>query len=145
MENIPCGLDPRERFDAFCKTVLRNAARSYQRDSSRRSNRERLLSAMSPKELAQLATMDRYPSEGHVFTCYGCDLLIDNEQVAAAFAGLPVREQSILILHCVLALSDSEIGAALGMSRSAVQRHRSKTLKELRTTLTALRQKEECQ
>ena len=44
----------------------------------------------------------------------------------------------ILILHCVLELADGEIGALMGMSRSAVQRHRTKTLKELRTKLMAL-------
>lgn len=145
MENVPCGLDPRVRFDAFCKAVLRNAARSYQRDSERWNRRERLLSAASPAELAGLATTDHYPSDSFVFTFQGCDLRIDDEQIAAAFAGLPVQEQSILILHCVLELSDSEIGAVLGMSRSVVQRHRSKTLKELRTTLTAPRRKEDCQ
>ena len=52
--------------------------------------------------------------------------------------GLPQQEQSILILHCVLEMSDGEIGALMGMSRSAVQRHRTKTLKELRTKLMAL-------
>lgn len=69
---------------------------------------------------------------------YGYDLHIDNELVAAAFAELPQQAQSILILHCVLELADGEIGALMGMSRSAVQRHRTKTLKELRTKLMAL-------
>ena len=63
---------------------------------------------------------------------------IDNELVAAAFAELSQQAQSILILHCVLELADGEIGALMGMSRSAVQRHRTKTLKELRTKLMAL-------
>ena len=43
-----------------------------------------------------------------------------------------------MILHCVLELTDGEIGAVVGMSRSAVQRHRTKTLKELRVKLMAL-------
>jgi len=63
---------------------------------------------------------------------HGCDLHIDNELVAEAFATLPSMEQSILILHCVMELADGEIGALMGMSRSAVQRHRTKTLSELR-------------
>ena len=67
---------------------------------------------------------------------HGCDLHIDNELVAEAFATLPSMEQSILILHCVLELTDGEIGAAVGMSRSAVQRHRTKTLETMRTRLT---------
>jgi DNA-directed RNA polymerase specialized sigma subunit len=45
-----------------------------------------------------------------------------------AFATLPEQEQSILILHCVLDMADGEIGSLMGMSRSAVQRHRTSTL-----------------
>lgn len=54
-----------------------------------------------------------------------------------AFAALPKQEQSILILFCVLELGDGEIGDLMGMSRSAVQRHRAKTLNELRKKLKA--------
>lgn len=65
-------------------------------------------------------------------------LIIDNELVADAFANLPQQEQSILILYCVLDMADGEIASLTGMSRSAVQRHRTKTLKELRVKLMAL-------
>ena len=69
---------------------------------------------------------------------YGCELQISDGLVAAAFASLPQPGQSILILHCVLELADGEVGALMGMSRSAVQRHRTKTLSELRKQLKAL-------
>ena len=78
-----------------------------------------------------------YPCEEFVFSSYGCDLHLDNELVANAFAVLPKQEQSILILFCVLELGDGEIGDLMGMSRSAVQRHRTKTLNELRKKLKA--------
>ena len=71
------------------------------------------------------------------FSSYGCDLHIDNELVANAFAALPKQEQSILILFCVLELGDGKIGDLMGMSRSAVQRHRTKTLNELQKKLKA--------
>lgn len=51
------------------------------------------------------------------------------------FASLPEREKSILILYCVLELTDGEIGRIAEMSRSAVQRHRTKALNELRKRL----------
>ena len=43
----------------------------------------------------------------------------------------------LIILFCVLELGDGEIGDLMGMSRSAVQRHRAKTLNELRKKLKA--------
>ena len=87
-------------------------------------------------ELDTLCTIDQYPSDSFIFPAYGCELQISDGLVAAAFASLPQPGQSILILHCVLELTDGEIGAVVGMSRSAVQRHRTKTLETMRTRLT---------
>ena len=58
----------------------------------------------------KLCLADDYPSDSYVFSYCGYDLPIRSQQVAGAFAGLD--------------LTDSEIGEALGLSRSAVQRRR---------------------
>ena len=96
------------------------------------------LTERAQAELDKLCVVDRYPSDSIVFSSHGYDLHIDNELVADAFADLPQQEQSILILYCVLDMADGEIASLTGMSRSAVQRHRTKTLKELRVKLMAL-------
>ena len=126
----------RHRYDAFCKAVLRNEAKDYLREMGQQRDREKSLDALTQQELDKLSTVDYYPSDSYVFSSHGYDLLIDNELVAEAFASLPQQEQSILILHCVLDLADGEIGSLMGMSRSAVQRHRTKTLETMRTRLT---------
>lgn len=128
----------RHRYDAFCKAVLRNEAKGYLREMGQQRDREKSLDALTQQELDKLSTVDYYPSDSYVFSSHGYDLLIDNELVAEAFASLPQQEQSILILHCVLDLADGEIGSLMGMSRSAVQRHRTSTLKQLRLKLMAL-------
>ena len=120
------------QFDAFCKKVLKNEARAYLRNMKRQRDRETMFSDLPQHELDKLCTVDRYPSDSFVFSSHGYDLHIDNELVAEAFASLPEQEQSILILHCVLDMADGEIGSLMGMSRSAVQRHRTSTLKQLR-------------
>lgn len=128
----------RHRYDAFCKAVLRNEAKDYLREMGQQRDREKSLDALTQQELDKLSTVDYYPSDSYVFSSHGYDLLIDNELVAEAFASLPQQEQSILILHYVLDLADGEIGSLMGMSRSAVQRHRTSTLKQLRLKLMAL-------
>ena len=128
----------RHRYDAFCKAVLRNEAKDYLREMGQQRDREKSLDALTQQELDKLSTVDYYPSDSYVFSSHGYDLLIDNELVAEAFASLPQQEQSILILHCILDLADGEIGSLMGMSRSAVQRHRTSTLKDLRLKLMAL-------
>ena len=137
MEAIPRNDGEQYRFDAFCKAVLRNEARNYHRNKKRLLDREKSFSVLSMEELGQLTSVDHYPSEEFIFSSYGCDLHLDNELVANAFAALPKQEQSILILFCVLELGDGKIGDLMGMSRSAVQRHRTKTLNELQKKLKA--------
>lgn len=53
-------------------------------------------------------------------TVFGCNLHIRDELMSDAFASLPEQEQSILLLYCVLKLTDGEIGSIAGMYRSAV-------------------------
>ena len=139
METIPRNDFSRQhRFDAFCKAVLRNEAKDYLRELGRQRDRDKSLEALTQQELNKLSTVDQYPSDSYIFSSHGYDLLINNELVAEAFASLPEQEQSILILHCVLEMADGEIGSLMGMSRSAVQRHRTSTLKQLRMKLMAL-------
>ena len=136
MDTIPRNDFSRQhRFDAFCKAVLRNEAKDYLRELGRQRDREKSLEALTQQELNKLSTGDQYPSDSYIFSSHGYDLLIDNELVADAFASLPEQEQGILILHCVLELADGEIGSLVRISRSAVQRHRTKALNELQKRL----------
>lgn len=127
--------EERRRFDAFCKVVLRHEAIDYFRELSRQRKREIQFNTLSQYEMDKLCTLDDYPSDSFVFSAFGYALHIRDELVADAFASLPEREQSILILYCVLELTDGEIGSIAEMSRSAVQRHRTKALNELRKRL----------
>lgn len=126
------------QFDRYCKLVLEHEAIDYLRKMDSLHDRQVSLSILPQKEMDKLSTVDSYPSESHVFTSHGCDLSIENELVADAFAGLTEQEQSILILHCVLGMSDSKIGTVMELSRYAVQRRRRKALEELRNKLAAL-------
>ena len=126
------------QFDRYCKLVLYREAIDYLRELQYQRDHEMSLDHLAPVQLDMLSTTDRYPSVSHVFSSHGYDLYIDDELVAGAFAELPQQEQSILILHFVLGLTDREISGLVGMSKSAVQRHKAKTLKELRIKLMAL-------
>ena len=97
MDAIPRDYEARCMFDAFCKTVLRNEAKSYLAEMKRRRDREVSLSSLSQADLDKLCTVDHYPSDSFTFSSHGYDLHINNELVAEAFAALPSMEQSILI------------------------------------------------
>ena len=138
MEAIPRDYGERCQFDRYCKLVLYHEALDYLREMQRRRDRETSFDALSQAEMDKLCTEDHYPSDSYIFSSHGYDLLIDNELVADALSSLSKDAQSILILRCVLDMTDQEIADLMGMSRSAVQRRRAKTLKELRTKLLAI-------
>ena len=94
-------------------------------------NRQTSLEDISPAQWDKLSTLDEYPSDSFVFSAFGYDLHIRDEPVAGAFASLPKQERQILILHCVAAMADSEIGCLVGMSKSAVQRQLSQVINHL--------------
>ena len=53
----------RNRYDAFCKAVLRNEAKDYLREMGRQREREKSLDALTQQELDKLSTVDHYPSD----------------------------------------------------------------------------------
>ena len=138
MEPTPRECGEQCQFDCYCKLVLRHEAVDYLRELKYRRDNETVFSALPQAEMDKLSTTDRYPSDSYVFSSYGCDLPIENELVAEAFASLSALDQGILILRCVLDLTDKEIGQIMGLSRSAVQKRRTQTIKALREKLTAL-------
>lgn len=135
MEKIPRYDDGRCRLDAFCKKVLRNEAVDYLRSMQRQLKHEKSFSDLTQAELGQLCTEDHYSCDEFVFSSHGCDLYIDNEQLADAFAELSQEEQSVLILHFVMELTDREAGLLLGLSKQAVCRRRKKALDTMRNRL----------
>lgn len=135
MDTIPRYNDERCRLDSFCKSVLRNEAVDYLRSMQRQREREKSFSDLTQAELSQLCTEDRHSCDEFVFSSHGCDLHIDNERVANAFAELSQEEQSVLILHFVMELTDKEAGVLLGLSQYAVRRRRKKALDTMRNRL----------
>lgn len=65
------------------------------------------------------------PRDSIAFSAHGYDLRIGNELAAEAFSGLSGQDQIILILRCVLDMTDEEICRIVGLSRSSVQRCRT--------------------
>ena len=102
-----------------------------------RREREKSLDALTQEEMDKLSVVDDYPSDSYVFSSYGYDLS-DRQRACSRGVRQPAGTGTKhLILHCVLDLADGEIGSLMGMSRSAVQRHRTRTLKQLRMKLMA--------
>ena len=83
-----------------------------------------------------ICTTDQYPSDYIAFSADGYTLQINNERLANIMEKLSQSEQRLLILRFVLELNDREIGRMMRCSRSAIQRRRTRVLRNLREQLT---------
>ncbi len=63
MKFTPDDYGLRCQFDAFCKTVLKNEAKSYHKEMKRQRDRETPFEALPLSELDKLCTADQYPSK----------------------------------------------------------------------------------
>ncbi len=135
MHTSDCDQAIERRFDSFCKKVLQNEAVGHIREIKRIRKYEIPFEELSAEELARLSSRDNYPSDSFVFIFQGYELPICSESVADAFAALDFIDQSILILDCVLGLSNRKIGKTIGLSHSSVQRRKENALRQLRELL----------
>jgi len=58
-------------FDRYCKKVLKEKNIDLQREAIRRGEREVTFSALSTRELAELAVMDEYFKDAYIFDVHG--------------------------------------------------------------------------
>ena len=114
----------RHQFDSFCRKVLREEARDYERHIAWRSNHE--------VSLSELYVLDEYPSEQTHFHVRGYDVAIENENLANALTVLPDDKRDIVLLAFFLDMTDQEIADKLDMVRRTVQYKRAQSLKELK-------------
>ena len=66
------------QFDSFCRKVLREEARDYERQIAWKYRREISLSELSEEEKSQLSVMDEYPFEQICFQVQGYEITIQN-------------------------------------------------------------------
>ena len=105
----------RHQFDSFCRKVLREEARDYERHIAWRSDHEVSLSELSEEQERQMYVLDEYPSEQTHFHVQGYD-----------------DKRDIVLLAYFLDMTNQEIADKLDMVRRTVQYKRAQSLKELK-------------
>ena len=111
----------RHQFDSFCRKVLREEARDYERHIAWRSDHEVSLSELSEEQERQMYVLDEYPSEQTHFRVQGYDVVIEKDD-----------KRDIVLLAFFLDMADQEIADKLDMVRRTVQYKRAQSLKELK-------------
>ncbi len=125
-------------FIAYCKKVLRFAARSIYRRLSWQADREVSLSAFTDGGAGIASVVDEYFAEEERFEALGFSVAIKSELLAEALRLLPPRQRDIIMRYYFLDMNDREISETSGEVRSTVGYQRNAALKKLKKTLEDL-------
>lgn len=124
-----------ERFDNFCKTVLKRKAAMYYTVKSKYGEKEVSLDRLSfdliAPETPLISPMKLSFMNGSVNEIF----LIQDEDLYEALESLPMREKQIILLHEFCNYTDQQIGEQMGIRRSSVHYIRKKTLSDLKKIL----------
>lgn len=123
------------QFGGFCTRVLKNEANRIHNEYARQREMEKSLDAVTPEELEQIAVMDQYFQDDHVFEVLGKQVVVTGDLLAEAIAKLPDRKRDIILLTYFLGLTDREISKYLNIVHQTVSKNRIRILKELREIL----------
>ena len=125
----------RHQFDCFCKKVLREESRDYERQPARRREKETIFSDLPDAVLSQMGEIDDYPSDHTYFDVLDYRIAVRNEQLAKALASLPSKKRDVVLLAFFLDMNDSEIAEKFNVVRTTIQRRRISSLAELKSRL----------
>lgn len=131
-----------ERFDSFCKSVLRNHARNYDQMLHRRRKRE-----CFSEDICEDKRFQRFFSvapfqDTYVFRVLDMEVSVEDVLLGEALQELSEERRTIVLLSYFLDMTDSEIGAYLHLIRRTVSYRRGTTLKQLKKYLEDLANEE---
>ena len=125
----------RHQFDSFCKKVLREESRDYERQLAHSLEHEITFSDLSEAILSQIGVMDEYPSDHTYFDVLDYRVAVRNNQLAKALASLPSKKRDVVLLAFFLDMNDAEIAERFNVVRTTIQRRRTSSLAELKSRL----------
>ena len=124
-----------EQFDSFCKTILKNHARNYEKQLRRSSRRECFWEDVYKDfKLQQYFSVPEY-EETYVFRVMNMDIRVENFLLGAALEKLDNDRRDIVLLSYFLEMTDQEIAKCLNLIRRTVSYRRGTTLKQLKKIL----------
>ncbi|HFR4293294.1 TPA: RNA polymerase sigma factor [Enterococcus faecium] len=115
------------QFDAYCKKVLRNEAKSIRKRNTRIKDNEEPLNDVNGGKYPQ-TNFD----EQDVYFLFGMEILISDQKLSAAIDQLSDIRRKIILLYYFADFNDAEIGRILNMSTSGIWYQRTKAVEQLK-------------
>ena len=127
------------RFDSFCKTVIRNASVDSMRSRKTRETRFSSLEDLQDNHLAQEITQDHYATYSKLYRVKGIEVKISDEQIGEALQYVLPNQRAVLLLSYFKEYTDMEIARLLGISHKTVAYRKKNAMQKLKSLLEGMR------
>lgn len=124
-----------QRFDSYCKTVIRNEARNIYKEYQRFRERQIPLTEITEREFEELSYTDQSIENSEIFLMCGMEILVADLNLAEAIHHLPEDLRKVILLFYYAGFNDREISETIGMSTGSIWYRRKKAMELLRTEL----------
>ena len=123
-------LEVMRMFDKWCKEVIANAARDYDKKQRRISHYE--IPASDPQEMYPASSSDIYFKRDTVFNVLGNEIIVKNRGLSESIKELPYLQREIILMYYFTSMTDEQISRRLKIHYKKVNRERHKAEKNLR-------------
>ena len=127
------------RFDSFCKTVIRNASVDSMRSRKTREMRFSSLEDLQDNHLAQEITQDHYATYSKLYRVKGIEVKISDEQIGEALQYVLPNQRAVLLLSYFKEYTDMEIARLLGISHKTVAYRKKNAMQKLKSLLEGMK------
>ena len=123
------------RFDSFCRKVIRNACMDNRKSRMKREKRFSSLEAMQVEALELERVEDTYVTYSRTYKVKGIDITITDERIGEAIQFIMPNQRAVLLLSFFKEYSDMDIARLMKISHKTVAYRKQMAMKKLRILL----------
>lgn len=123
------------RFDSFCKILIRNESIDNRRRRKRRDERFTSFDELQSGLLEIEKKEDTYVTYSRIYKVKGIDITITDKRIADAVQYIMPNQRAVLLLSFFEEYSDMDIARLLGISHKTVAYRKKIAMQKLRALL----------
>lgn len=126
------------RFDLFCKVVIRNASYDDRRSRKRRADRFSSLEELQSGVLDLEKVEDTYVTYSRAYKVKGIDVTVSDERIGEAIQFIMPNQRAVLLLSFFKEYSDMDIARLMGISHKTVAYRKKMAMQKLKSLLEGM-------
>lgn len=126
------------KFDAFCKVVIRNACSDNRRSRMKREKRFTSLEGMQREPLDLEKVEDTYVTYSRTYKVKGINITVTDERIGEAIQFIMPNQRAVLLLSFFKEYSDMDIARLMKISHKSVAYRKKMAMNKLKALLEGM-------